>query len=93
MGSARLLAVTIPTFFLFQVTKMSLRAVPNPHTNQILHEAEVWIKDGRGRKKLDLLVKYSARAPSGEEDNNPLRSSSTAAALLGEESTSYPLNG
>lgn len=47
-----------------QVTKLSLRPVPNPHTNQVLHEAEVWIKDGRGRRKLDLMVKYPSSSPS-----------------------------
>ena len=58
----------------FQVTKLTLRPVPNPHTNQVLHEAEVWIKDGgRGRRKLDLLVKYSTRHPDKVLDN-PLRS-------------------
>jgi hypothetical protein len=41
-----------------QVTKLLLRPVPNPHTNQVLHEVEIWIKDSRGRRKLDLLAKY-----------------------------------
>ena len=54
---------------------MTLRPVPNPHTNQVLHEAEVWIKDGRGRRKLDLLVKYSTRHPVDKtHDTTPLRS-------------------
>ena len=47
-------------FCILQVTKLSLRHVPNPHTNQVLHEVEVFIKDSRGRRKLDLLTKYSS---------------------------------
>lgn len=47
-----------------KVTKFSLHNVPNPHTNQILFEAEIWIKDSRSRRKLDLMVKYPAPAPA-----------------------------
>ena len=56
------------------MTKLSLRNVPNPHTNQILYEAEVWVKDARGRRKLDLMVKYPTphSAPAAVASGVPL---------------------
>ncbi len=50
---------------LFQVTKLILRHVPNPHTNQVLYEAEVFFKDSKGRRKLDLLIKYASNEKVG----------------------------
>jgi len=60
------------------VTKLSVRHVDNPHTNQQLNEAEVWLKDAKhGRRRLDLLVK---RRNGG---NNRARRSSAAWLLDG----------
>ena len=53
------------------MTKLTLRPVPNPHTNQVLHEAEVWLKDGRGRRKLDLMVKYPSTSTAANSSNTP----------------------
>ena len=53
---------------------MTLKHVPNPHTNQIIHEAEIWIKDNKGRRKLDLMVKYSKSR--GSTNFSPSHSSS-----------------
>ena len=68
----------------FQVTKFSLHNVPNPHTNQILYEAEIWIKDSRSRRKLDLMVKYPAPASA----SSPATSgASLVETLFGEPET------
>jgi hypothetical protein len=36
----------------------------------MLYEAEVWIKDSRGRRKLDIMVKYPALEEAGREEGH-----------------------
>ena len=81
-----------PSLTPFQVTKFSLHNVPNPHTNQVLYEAEVWIKDARGRRKLDLMVKYPAHAAAASaataaSGSSPLSGGSLVGALFGPPET------
>ena len=81
-----------PSLTPFQVTKFSLHNVPNPHTNQVLYEAEVWIKDARGRRKLDLMVKYPAHAAAATavtaaSGSSPLSGGSLVGALFGPPET------
>ena len=71
----------------FQVTKFSLHNVPNPHTNQVLYEAEIWIKDSRSRRKLDLMVKYPAPAAAAAASGRKASGASLVEALFGPPET------
>ncbi|TRY72023.1 hypothetical protein TCAL_03381, partial [Tigriopus californicus] len=64
------------------VTKFSLRHVPNPHTNQVLHEVELWIKDAKGRRRLDLMVKYPIHGLGLSAQRTPSEATLDASHLM-----------
>ncbi len=65
------------------MTKFSLRHVPNPHTNQIIHEVELWVKDSKGRRKLDLIVKCSKARSNGSNGDKEIATSGNGWVLDG----------
>eukprot|EP00094_Tigriopus_californicus_P003515 TCALIF_03381-PA protein Name:"Protein of unknown function" AED:0.17 eAED:0.17 QI:0/0.4/0.33/0.66/1/1/6/401/566 len=65
-----------------KVTKFSLRHVPNPHTNQVLHEVELWIKDAKGRRRLDLMVKYPIHGLGLSAQRTPSEATLDASHLM-----------
>lgn len=78
---------------LFQVTKFSLRHVPNPHTNQVLHEVELWIKDAKGRRRLDLMVKYPIHTIGNSGQRTPSETTIDASQLMEKPANGWVLDG
>lgn len=76
-----------------KVTKFSLRHVPNPHTNQVLHEVELWIKDAKGRRRLDLMVKYPIHTIGNSGQRTPSETTIDASQLMEKPANGWVLDG